>query len=159
MECAQYYHERVPKRNNPDTKPNPKPNTHYNYIYYFDWALSPVRGDQRLSVPLPKNTVKLGWPRVNGIAVPMGRHQDSNTIPPGCQSNALPQSYRASYLLLVDTFSYYRAFNTLLIQFTLIYFGSFMTAGVGLNGQINLFKSVSPVLSQVVSWYGCFVVV
>ena len=31
-----------------------------------------------------------------------------------------------------------------------------MTAGVGLNGQINLFKSLSPVLSQVVSWYGCF---
>ena len=34
-----------------------------------------------------------------------------------------------------------------------------MAAGVGLNGQINVFKSLSPVLSQVVSWYGCFVVV
>ena len=36
------------------------------------------------------------------------------------------------------------------------YLGSFMTTGVGLNGQINVFKSLSPVLSQVVSWYGCF---
>ena len=32
-------------------------------------------------------------------------------------------------------------------------------ACVGLNGQIIVFKSLSPVLSQVVSWYGCFVVV
>ena len=34
-----------------------------------------------------------------------------------------------------------------------------MTAGGGINGQINVFESLRPVLCQVVSWYGCFVVV
>ena len=37
--------------------------------------------------------------------------------------------------------------------------GSFMTAGVALSGHVNVFESLSPVLSQVVSRYGTFVVV
>ena len=45
------------------------------------------------------------------------------------------------------------------ISWVFTYLGSFMTACGGLNGQINVFESLSPVLSQVVSWYGCFVVV
>ena len=46
-----------------------------------------------------------------------------------------------------------------LLTYLKVYLGSFMTAGVGLNCQNNVFKSLIPVLSQVVSWYGCFVVV
>ena len=64
-------------------------------------------------------------------------------------------------LVLYYTILYYIVYWTLrlLTYLGLRRNGSFMTAGVGLNGQINVFKSLSPVLSQVVSWYGCFVVV